>query len=225
LEAVLITRRIFCAATVTAAVGVPFVTPVFAAGVGPITDKAQRLLKFYDGLGVEHKWLAGAHVNWETGEPDGGPVSAIGKHTHCSAFVGSVSKQLGIYILRPPEHGQLLLANAQLDWLEKSGAAQGWESLPDAVAAQVAANKGMFVVASYRNHDSKKPGHIAIIRPSLKPVDQLTTEGPDEIQAGLTNHSDTTLEKGFAGHPLAWERGKEVRFYAHDWDGTITPIA
>ncbi len=194
-----------------------------AASIGPITEKAQRLLRFYDGLGVETRWLAGAHVNWETGVSDGGPVPAAGKHTHCSAFVGSVAKQLGIYILRPPDHGQTLLANAQLAWLEAAGA-EGWQSLADAAAAVAAANAGRFVVASYRNHNDAKPGHIAIVRPSRKSAVEIETDGPDIMQAGGHNFTRTTLAQGFADHPLAWARGKEVRFFAHDWAGTISPI-
>ena len=199
----------------------------FAGGLGAIalgsahaalSAKAARLAEFYDGLGVEQRWLAGVNVNWETGAPDGVPERTEGKHTHCSAFVAAVAKQLGIYILRPPEHGQVFLANAQSDWLAAAGTSQGWTSLSDADAAQSAANKGLFVVASYHNHNATKPGHIAIVRPSTKPAEQIVADGPDVIMAGIQNYTDTTLAHGFAGHPLAWARGREVRFFAHEWN-------
>ena len=61
-------------------------------------------------MGVESKWIAGEHVYWDTGLPTGVPETSPGKHTHCSAFVAAAAKNLGVYILRPPEHGQKLLA-------------------------------------------------------------------------------------------------------------------
>jgi len=217
-------RRQIGRIAVAAALACVVVAPAMGDDVDRISPKAERLLHFYDSLGVESRWPAGVHVNWETGAPDDVPERLPGAHTHCSAFAGSVAKQLGIYILRPPEHGQVLLANAQLAWLETAGAGAGWQSLPDAASAQAAANKGLFVVASYRNHNAAKPGHIAIVRPSTKPVEALTVEGPDVTQAGLHNYTSTTLAKGFAGHPYAWIKAREVRFYAHDWDGKIVPL-
>jgi len=140
-----------------------------------------------------------------------------GKHTHCSAFVAAAAKRVGIYILRPPEHKQILLANAQYDWLAQEGAAQGWQSLRDAVAAQRHANQGWLVVATYKNHHDDKPGHIAIVRPSDKDLAAIREEGPQITQAGGTNYRSVPLAVGFAGHPAAWGR-QEVRFYAHAVD-------
>ncbi len=179
-----------------------------------IAQRARQNFASIDALDVEHRWPAGVHVHWESGEPDGKPESGIGKHTHCSAFVAAAAKRLGIYILRPPEHKQILLANAQFDWLESEGAAHGWRLLRDAGAAQSAANRGEFVVATYKNHRDDKPGHIAIVRPGTKSPAVLASEGPDITQAGGRNYRTTTLAQGFAGHPAAW-RDHEVRFYAH----------
>ena len=50
-------------------------------------------------------------------EPPGSDVSPVTDPTHCSAFVASFSKQLGVYMLRPPDHSPTLLANAQMRWL------------------------------------------------------------------------------------------------------------
>lgn len=180
----------------------------------PVSAAAQRVIGVIDALDVEHHWPAGIHVNWQTGEPDGREERTPGKHTHCSAFVASAAKHLNIYILRPPEHGQILLANAQYDWLGAAGAAQGWSEISGPVAAQRAANEGRFVVATYRNHNDDKPGHIAIVRPADKSEAVIRSEGPQIEQAGGTNYRSTTLQKGFAGHPAAWGRG-EVRFFAH----------
>jgi len=177
-----------------------------------------RLSRFLDATHVEERWQAGVHVAWETGLPDGKPETSEGRHTHCSAFVAAVAKQLGIYILRPPEHGQMLLANAQYDWLAGAGATRGWRFVPTGAQAQEAANGGELVVATYRNHRDDKPGHIAIVRPSTKSLRQIETDGPEITQAGGTNYLSTSLKRGFAGHPAAWDNA-EVRYYAHaiDW--------
>ena len=202
----------------------PFVAFVISIGMlmlaGPSLasgDKAdgRRLGQFLDTLQVESRWPAGVHVDWETGLPDGKVEHFEGKHTHCSAFVASAAKQLGVYILRPPEHGQTLLANAQYDWLQDQGAAQGWQPVPDGYEAQRAANRGFLVVATYKNHSSDKPGHIVIVRPSGKSRDEILADGPDIIQAGGHNYNRTTLRRGFADHPAAWNNN-EVRYYEHD---------
>jgi hypothetical protein len=185
-----------------------------ACFAGEINAEAKHVASVVDSLDVEHHWPAGVHVHWETGEPDGKKESGKGKHTHCSAFVAAAAKRLGVYILRPPEHGQVLLANAQYDWLMDEGARKGWRPVPDAFAAQAGANAGMLVVAAYRNHRDNSPGHIAIVRPSTISRAQIQADGPQITQAGGTNYKSISLRTGFAGHPAAWERG-EVRYYEH----------
>jgi hypothetical protein len=188
------------------------------AEAAAINAEGVKLERILDDTRVESRWPAGVHVSWETGIPDGKAEHGEGKHTHCSAFVASVAKHLGIYILRPPEHAQVLLANAQHEWLAGAGTSQGWEVVESAERAQQLANHGMLVVATYRNHHDDKPGHIAIVRPSTKSTAQMEREGPQVTQAGGTNYLSTSLQRGFAGHPAAWEH-HEVRYYAHaiDW--------
>ena len=190
-----------------------------AASVGaePVSPAGQQLFQIIDGLDVEHHWPAGEHVSWESGIPDGRPESGTGKHTHCSAFAAAAAKRVGIYVLRPPEHPQLLLANAQYDWLESEGASRGWKPVADALEAQHLANQGYLVLAAYRNHHDDKPGHIAIVRPSDKDARAIRDEGPQVTQAGGTNYRSVALSVGFAGHPAAWER-HEVVYYAHAVD-------
>jgi hypothetical protein len=175
---------------------------------------ARQVAAAIDSMNVEQHWPAGVHVNWETGVPDGRIESGMGKHTHCSAFVAAAAKRLGIYVLRPPEHGQMLLANAQFDWLAGAGAGRGWQPLAGAVDAQHRANLGDLVLAAYKNRRDDKPGHIAIVRPSAKSIAAIHSEGPEVTQAGGTNYRSTPLKRGFAGHPAAW-RDEEVRYYAH----------
>ena len=180
-----------------------------------VTPQAQQIFREIDAMGVESKWIAGEHVYWESGLPTGVPETSPGKHTHCSAFVAAAAKKLGIYILRPPEHGQQLLANAQNDWLAQEGLAHGWRKLADAREAQAAANRGMLVVASYHNHHDDRPGHIAIIRPGTNTSEQIAAEGPDVTQAGSKNATSISIKAGFAGHPAAW-RDNEIAYYAHE---------
>jgi hypothetical protein len=190
----------------------------FAGAARPadtITPQAQAMIKALDAMGVESEWIAGEHVYWDSGLPTGVPETSPGKHTHCSAFVAAAAKTLGIYILRPPAHGQKLLANAQNEWLAEQGAANGWVKLAAADEAQAAANRGLLVVASYHNHHDDRPGHIAIVRPGNKTAEQIAAEGPDVIQAGSVNRTSISLRDGFAGHPAAW-RDHEVVYYAHE---------
>src|SRR5580692_9787169 len=85
---------------------------------GPITPAGDRLASNLDNMDVESHWLAQEHVNWETGEPDrGANDEGPGNHTHCSAFAAAAAKRVGVYLLRPPEHGQLLLGNVEANWL------------------------------------------------------------------------------------------------------------
>ena len=200
------------ATTIAALLALIAIAP--SARADPVSAQARNLIATIDALDVEHRWPAGVHVHWESGDPDGKPESGIGKHTHCSAFAAAAAKKLGIYLLRPPEHKQILLANAQYDWLESTGAAQGWRRLRDEVDAQHAANRGELVLATYKNHHDDKPGHIAIVRPSERSDASVRSDGPQITQAGGTNFRETTLARGFAGHPSAWGR-REVRFYAH----------
>lgn len=182
--------------------------------IPPPTPAALQNFQIVDAMEVERHWLAGRRVDWETGFPDGRLANPLGIHTHCSAFVASAAERLGVYILRPPEHSQTLLSNAQYDWLAHAGARRGWTPLADAIEAQNRANLGDLVVAVYRNHDVNKPGHIAIVRPDDKTVADIERDGPQVTQAGSTNHRSISLRLGFTGHPLAWE-GHEVRFYGH----------
>ena len=122
-----------------------------------------------------------------------------GKHTHCSAFVAAAAERVGIYVLRPPEHKQILLANAQYDWLASDGAARGWQPVADAMAAQHYANQGWLVLAAYKNHHDDKPGHIAIVRASDKDARAVREEGPQLTQAGATNYRSVALRVGFQG--------------------------
>ena len=178
----------------------------------PVCDEGSAVMEVLDSMGVDHLWIAGAIVDWRTGEPTGKPVMDKGKHTHCSQFAAAACERLGVYILRPPEHSAVQLANAQFQWLGDHGIDFGWAPLPNGVAAQDSANRGMVVVAVCKNPDPKKSGHIAVVRAGLKSEELIAKEGPDIIQAGGTNFSRTSLRRGFANHPESYD---EIRFYAH----------
>ncbi|MGD0901834.1 MAG: hypothetical protein ABR924_02720 [Terracidiphilus sp.] len=183
---------------------------------GPIAPAGERLASILDSMNVESLWLAHEHVNWETGEADrDADYEGPGNHSHCSAFVAAAAKRLGVYLLRPPEHGQVLLANAQADWLAgEAGARAGWRAISGMEEAQRLANRGTLVLVLYRNPDRHVPGHIAIVRPSEKSARALEENGPEIIQAGEHNHNKTNVRIGFENHPGAWPGG--VLYYAHD---------
>ncbi len=196
------------------------VAPLFVlariAAADPIAAGGERLVQFLDSMHVEEHWIAGAIVEWRTGEPTGKPHTDTGKHTHCSQFAAAACDRLGIYILRPPEHSAVLLANAQFDWLpSEEGKAKGWLPVKDGFAAQELANRGTLVVAVYKSPDPKKSGHIALIRPSTKSSPEIAAEGPQITQAGGTNRNSAPLKNGFANHPDAFAKN-EVRYFSHE---------
>ena len=193
-----------------------------------ILPQGQRLAALIDGMEVETHWIAKYRIDWRTGVAIGPRETAPGGHTHCSAFAAAVADRLGLYLLRPPEHGQDWLANAQSLWLDtEAGRSAGWRKAgrlaePDAVLRAVeAANDGNLVLAAYFQPPIATPagpqiraGHVAIVRPSEKPVAQIETEGPDVAQAGRRNHRSVALRHGFADHPQGLADGS-IAFFAH----------
>ena len=189
---------------------------------GEITPEGHRLAAVIDSMKVETHWLAHEHVNWETGEADR-PATYVGpdKATHCSSFAAAVGERLNVYMLRPPQHPQQLLASAQAQWFHGSdGLDKGWKELTGAGHerwAQELANQGNLVVIVYESPDPHKPGHIIVVRPSEKSAAALQKDGPEIAQAGTTNHNDSVAAHSFGSHPGAWPDG--VHYYWHfvDW--------
>jgi hypothetical protein len=182
--------------------------PLVASEIAPTGEALARLL---DSMDVERHWLAGRKVHWRTGTLD--PNGHQGA-THCSAFVAAACDRMGVYMLRPPDHSQTLLANAQNAWLKHAGAQSGWRRVSSAVEAQRLANLGILVVASLANPDRHRPGHIALVRPSPKGDAEVAAEGPQVIQAGRSNSNSVSLVQGFIHHQDAWKNG-EIEFFAH----------
>jgi hypothetical protein len=176
-----------------------------------ITARGWALDRVLDSLQVGRYWRPGDPVDWRTGayEPN-----AVSLKSHCSAFVAAACARFGVYILRPPEHSEALLANAQCDWLEGEGRNAGWRRVDGGAAAQDLANQGVIVVVCWRNPDRDDSGHIAIIRPSTKSHAGIARDGPDIAQAGADNYSRTSLKIGFKHHWRAGKRGK-ILYYAH----------
>ncbi len=90
----------------------------------PIAARAKGFAAFIDSLDVEHHWLPGIAVDWQTGEPTN-QFTVPSTDTHCSAFAALAAREVGVYLLQPPDHhpsrhtqeGQEYLANAQSFWL------------------------------------------------------------------------------------------------------------
>jgi hypothetical protein len=200
------------------------VVELASAEAQEVSPAGKRLAHALDAMDVEHLWLAKHYVNWETGAALDRPVKDNRPHTHCSAFVAAAGKRLDVYILRPPEHGPSNLANAQADWLLTQGPKHGWKQVTSPAEAQRLANAGSLVVASFKESDPKRSGHIAIVRPSLRDRQALNQEGPAIIQAGMHNYRATTLKAGFKSHPTAW-RDREIRFFVHEvsWETLKNP--
>src|ERR1700723_1640233 len=77
---------------------------------GAITPEGYRLADIIDSMHVEELWQAHEHVDWETGKPDkAANYEGPGKATHCSAFSAALGERLNVYMLRPPDHSQILL--------------------------------------------------------------------------------------------------------------------
>lgn len=190
--------------------------PFLAAALlfaGEPTPQGLQLAARFDAMEVEHHWLPGSHVNWQTGDPDSWQA---GK-THCSAFVAAACERLGVYILRPPEHSQVHLATAQAEWLQREGMSHGWEPVATPFQAQELANQGQLVVAVFPSPDPARAGHVALVRASAKPDALIEREGPQIIQAGGENSSSLDLQTGFRRHPGAWNSAGDnrIRFYVH----------
>ena len=185
--------------------------PTSTAFGAEITTAGRQLKADLDAMDVEHLWLPKTQLKkWRTGEPSDEPVTSSG-HTHCSAFVAAFCERHDIPMLLPPP--QHFLANRQRDWLLDEGRAKGWQAV-GAQEAQRLANRGVVVVASFKNeneHFHDGHGHIALIRPSTKSPAQVTKEGPQITQAGGHNFNSAPLNKGFAQEVIVRH---EVMFFA-----------
>jgi hypothetical protein len=184
-----------------------------------VDDNGTKLKTFYLSLNVESLWIAGHHINWETGQPNDSDATKEIK-THCSAFVASACEKRNIYILRPPQHKQGLLANAQYDWLKTDEAYKaGWRLISDKdefgvyFLAQQYADKGYVVAAVAQNPDRHKPGHIALIMPTESNMKNMVEQGPEVIQAGKHNYNSTSLNNGFKSHITEWPEYSILFYY------------
>jgi hypothetical protein len=179
-----------------------------------ISPAGVELAAGLDAMHVDQLWLPGMSVNWLTGQPTGKAVRNPKEETHCSAFAAAAAKKFGVYLLRPPEHSDDRLANAQRDWLLGAGTNNGWSAVSSPIQAQQLANAGELVVVTFKTADPKKHGHIAIVRPSTKSDEQILAEGPEIIQSGAQNFVRTTVKEGFKHHPGAFEN-HELLYFAH----------
>jgi len=200
--------------------------------IGPIDDGGDRLRVFLDGSHVETRWIADFHVIWQTGQRVGPAHGDPAENTHCSAYVAAMALYLDFYVLRPPNHKQFLLANAQVAWLGGEGdapgptaAQSGWRALGASGeagaldAAVTAANLGKLVFAGYLQPPTagpggtsvQKPGHICIVRPQDGfPAD----EGPQVATAGVKNFKSASMRFAFGDHPLAFP--DNIQLFVHD---------
>lgn len=175
----------------------------------PLTDEGKRLAQALDALDVQNHWKSGEHISrWKTGAADG---KRGGPKTHCSLFVAAVCARLAVPMLAPPP--QTFLSNRQQEWLLAEGKDRGWGPV-SAVTAQRLANRGTLVLASYKNPQPRKAGHIAVVHPAGVTVEEVRERGPHIAQAGTENYADTDVRTGFRHHRGAWER-HEIHYFAY----------
>ncbi|MEO6973031.1 MAG: hypothetical protein ABI135_06400 [Rhodoferax sp.] len=183
---------------------------------GPVTPAGRHLLQVLDDSDVEHLWAKHRHVNWETGVPDR-PAGYKGYEadTHCSAFAAAIGERLGVYMLRPPDHAQELLANAQAAWFGSvAGGEAGWRKVGTPEQAQVLANQGELVVVSYQSPDPHHSGHIGIVRPDARrTLEQIQENGVMMTQSGDRNYLCISAKAAFKWHRGAWPDG--VKYFAY----------
>lgn len=188
-----------------------FVNLFYSQASLEISSCGTSLKNYYLNLGVEQKWQSGQHIDWLTGLPDN-PNATTGIRTHCSAFVAAACYKQNIYILRPPQHRQELLANAQYDWLTSSQSKTfGWEPIVGNVLeeSQKKANDGYFVVIAAKNDDRHKPGHIALVMPAEISAEKLKESGPVLIQASTKNSANLSVKYSFRHHISDWNQPTE----------------
>ena len=178
-----------------------------------ISHEGKLLGEKLGAMDVEHHWEPGRSVAWKTGKLLEKQGEYRKSNTHCSAFVAAACLKMDVYILRSPDHEPKNLANAQAEWLATKGSESGWKSVKDPLVAQHLANKGQLIVVAFKEANPEKSGHIAVVRPSTKSVEQIHHEGPQIIQAGATNANSTSVKEGFKHHLGAFPQG--VTYYVH----------
>ena len=185
------------------------------------------LARSLDRLDVEHHWLRGhEHIAWRTGFPllmeHGKGLTPLGRgrSQHCSAFAAAAADALGIYLLHPPEHSHVLLANAQYDWLASAkGRKAGWRPVGDPLDAAATGEPRRICRGGVQEPSSKvrRPHrhHAAGRRQNRR---EVKAKGPQITQAGFNNYRSAPLAKGFDHHPGAWEPGGRggVKFFTHE---------
>jgi hypothetical protein len=196
-----------------ALVGLALTAQATQGQVAEVTRQGRSLSQTLDAMNVERRWLPGGEVDWKTGSPRETPITE-GRYTYSSAFVSAACARLGVELPRLADPPAANAANDLCDWLRAEGPAHGWKAVKGPLEAQARANEGEVVIASFKEADPARDGHIAIVRPSTRSERAVREEGPQVIQAGLANFRNTSLKNGF--HPFAGAWPGRVRFYAHD---------
>lgn len=123
--------------------------------------------------------------------------------TFCNVFATDVMLAMGASTPTPPYS---LNANQYSDWLAKQGPAKGWKAVSPA-EAQKMANAGKPVLASWKNPDADKSGHIAVVRPGTYD----SGKGPATANAGKTNFNDGHATDGFKSGPAS-----DIKYYVYE---------
>jgi len=180
-----------------------------------ITEKGTRLLLFYNHLDVEHHWLKGNTIDWESGVRTEPASSGTDNYGYAAEFVAAVCKKLKIRFPGPDEcrEGDLLI-NEQYNWIKEKGKKNKWEGNRRDVEAQRLANEGNLVIAIFPGKTPGQPGHIALVRPANLTQEMIEDEGVQLIQAGTKNYTSTSAKEGFREFPSAFT-DLMIQFFSH----------
>lgn len=175
-----------------------------------ITIGGQSLAVLFNQTNVEFLWKNKNAINWFNGQSIHDLSGELPKLNHSGAYIASVLRKLGIYILQPPQASQTLLENNQHDWLLEIGIIDYnytylGNNLNSRINAQKEANKGNIVIASYKNINEELPGNIAFVIPFLTDTTEITLNGCRVIQASFINYNSVFLKEAFSLFPNAFD--------------------
>jgi len=165
---------------------------------------------FLDSFNIDSKWVRGKDCNIYSGEHQEKKHS-IKNITYCSLFVAHVARKLNIYLPAPPIYKRYFLASTQCRWLLEKGTSYEWKKVSP-LQAQDNANKKYFTLVCTISPRGDKPGHIAIVRPTLKTSAKLLEEGPEILNVGWHNQQSVSVKKGFKKQKNAFEEGRIYYF-------------
>ena len=148
--------------------------------------------------------------------------SAPGATTGPTRIAGLLSRAppsgLAFTFVRPPDHGAVLLANAQISWLSSGAAtAAGWRSLPDAIRRKRAPIRAISFWRLSRTRIRPKPGISRSFAHPTSTRRHSENKGRSSLRRGATTHS---RRRSSAASPITGARGRPTEAALCDFSPT-----